>query len=87
MQILSGTPVNPNQSRFRPGDSCIHRLISITHDIYVNFDSNPNQEVRVLFLDILKTFGRVWHLGLLYKIKNFGINGKFFDLIESFLSK
>ena len=79
--------LNPNQSGFRPGDSCIHQLISITHDIYENFDSNPTQEVRGLFLDISKAFDRVWHLGLLYKIKNFGINGKFFDLIESFLSE
>ena len=79
--------LNPNQSGFRPGDSCIHQLISITHDIYENFDSNPTQEVRGLFLDISKAFDRVWHLGLLYKIKNFGINGKFVDLIESFLSE
>ena len=52
---------NPNQSGFRPGDSCIHQLISITHDIHKNFDANPSQEVRALFLDISKAFDRVWH--------------------------
>ena len=77
---------NPNQSGFRPGDSCIHQLISITHDIHKSFDANPSQEVRALFLDISKAFDRVWHKGLLYKIKNFGIEGKLFNLIESFLS-
>ena len=45
---------NVNQSGFRPGDSCIHQLISITHDIFKNFDSNPTQEVRGLFLDIFQ---------------------------------
>ena len=77
---------NPNQSGFRPGDSCIHQLISITHDIHKSFDVNPSQEVRGLFLDISKAFDRVWHEGLLYKVKNFGIEGKLFELIESFLS-
>ena len=27
--------LNPNQSGFTPGDSCIHQLISITHEIYM----------------------------------------------------
>ena len=77
---------NSNQSGFRPNDSCIHQLISITHDIHKSFDANPPQETRGLFLDISKAFDRVWHKGLLYKIKNFGIEGKLFHLIESFLS-
>ena len=77
---------NLNQSGFRPGDSCIHQLISITHNIHKSFDANPSQEVRGVFLDISKAFDRVWHDGLLYKIKNFGIEGKLFNLIESFLA-
>ena len=77
---------NPNQSGFRPGDSCIHQLISITHDIHKCFDDNPSIEVCGLFLDISKAFDRVWHKGLLYKIKNFGIEGNLLNLIESFLS-
>ena len=78
---------NSNQSGFRSGDSCIHQLISITHDIHKNFDANPSKEVRGLFLDISKAFDRVWHKGLLYKIKNFGIEGKLFHLLKSFLSE
>ena len=77
---------NPNQSGFCPGDFCIHQLISITHDIHTSFDDNPSKEVRGLFLDISKAFDRVWHKGLLYKIKNFGIEGNLLNLIESFLS-
>ena len=33
-----------------PGDSCIHQLISITHEIYDSFDANPSLEVRGIFL-------------------------------------
>ena len=38
-------------------------------------------------LDISKAFDRVWHAGLLHKLKSYGISGQIFDLISSFLSK
>ena len=31
----------PNVSGFRPFDSCEKQLLSIVHDIHVNFDQNP----------------------------------------------
>ena len=37
-------------------------------------------------LDISKAFDRVWHAGLLRKLKSYGISGQIFDLISSFLS-
>ena len=75
-----------HQSGFRPGDSCVHQLISIVHEIYSAFDANPSLEVRGVFLDISKAFDRVWHKGLLYKLKCMGINGNLLKLVESFLS-
>ena len=42
--------LSPNQSGFRPGDSCINQLLSITHEIYQSFDNDL--EVRGVFLDI-----------------------------------
>ena len=74
------------QSGFVPGDSCVHQLITIVHDIYHAFDANLSLEVRSIFLDISKTFDRVWHKDLLYKVKCMGIDGIFFKLVESFLS-
>ena len=47
----------PNQSRFKPGDSWINQLLSITHDIYKSFDNGL--EVQVIFLDISKAFDKV----------------------------
>ena len=49
-----------HQLGFRPGDSYVYQLISIVHDIYNAFHANPNLEVRNVFLDISKTFDRVW---------------------------
>ena len=40
---------------------------------------------RAVALDISKAFDRVWHAGLLHKLKSYGISGQIFGLI-SFLS-
>ena len=37
-------------------------------------------------LDICKAFDRVWHAGLLHKLKSYRISGQIFGLISSFLS-
>ena len=37
-------------------------------------------------LDISKAFDRVWHAGLVHKLKPYGISGQIFGLISSFLS-
>ena len=45
------------QSGFKPGDSCVNQLLSITHEIYHSLDKGT--EVRGAFLDISKTFDKV----------------------------
>ena len=75
-----------HQSGFRPGDSCVHQLISIVHEIYNAFDANPRLEVRGVFLQISKAFDRVWYKDLLYKPKCMGINGNILKLVKSLLS-
>ena len=77
---------NSNQSSFRPGDFCLLQLLSITHDIYKAFDANPSLDVRAVFLDLLKAFGRVWHDGLMYILKTLGICENYYGLIHSFLN-
>ena len=72
------------QSGFKPGDSCINQLLSITHKIYNSFDEGL--EVRSFFWDISKTFDKVWHKGLPFKLSQNGISGKLLDLLSSFLS-
>ena len=50
--------ISQNQSGFRPGDSSIYQLLSLTANIYDSFGNYD--ETRAIFLDISKAFDRVW---------------------------
>ena len=78
--------LNPNQSGFRPNDSTINQLLSIVHTIFSAFDCNPPLDVRSVYLDISKAFDRVWHEGLIYKLRRCGISGNLLSLIKDFLA-
>ena len=78
--------LNPNQSGFRPGYSTINQLPSITHSVFEAFDCNPTLEVRSVYLDTSKAVDRVWHEGLIYKLKRCGISGNLLLLLQRFLS-
>ena len=82
--FIENNLISKNQSGFRPGDSCINQLLSITHEIYQSFDDNL--EVRAVFLDISKAFDKVWHKGLIFKLKQNGISDKILNIITDFLS-
>ena len=47
---------------------------------------NRSGATRTVALDISKAFDRVWHAGLVHKLKSYGISGQIFDLISSFCS-
>ena len=78
--------LSKHQFGFRPDDSCIYQLLATTDDIFLSFDSSPSLETRGVFLDISKAFDRVWHDGLLFKLKQNGVSGNLLGLIKSFLS-
>ena len=85
--FISNTLFTPSQSGFLPGDSCIAQLLSIIHEIQTAFDENPAADVRSVFLDISKAFDKVWHDGLLYKLKAYGVQGELLSLLKNYLQK
>ena len=72
------------QSGFIPGYSTVNQLI----DIYNTFCKalNDGLEVRAVFCDISKAFDRVWHKGLIRKLKSVGITGKLLEWFCNYLS-
>ena len=61
------------QSGFIPGHSTAFQLIDIYHHICQSFDNK--QHSCMVFCDISKAFDRVWHKGLIFKLKQNGIDG------------
>ena len=53
--------ISPYQSGFKPGDTCINKFLSITHNICKSFDDG--YEVRGVWFDISKAFGKIWQDG------------------------
>ena len=78
--------ITKNQSGFTPGDSGTNQLISLVHDIHCAFNDNSCLEVRSIYLDMSKAFDKVWHEGLLHKLKQNGIDGKLLAFFSNYLS-
>ena len=84
--FLQNKLFTPCQSGFIPGDSCVSQLLSITHEIYKSFDCHPPTDMRGTFLDISKAFDKVWHEGLIFKLKTYGVEGNLLKLLENYLT-
>ena len=63
----------PFQSGFLPGDLCIAQLLSIIHENQTAFDENPTVDVRGVLLNTSKTFDKVWHDGIIFDLKAYGV--------------
>ena len=72
------------QYGFRSSRSTSDLLTAVSDRITRAF--NRSGATRAVALDISKAFDRVWHAGLLLKLRSFGISGQIFGLISSFLS-
>ena len=48
--------------------------------------NTPELEVRAVFLDISKAFDKVWHDGLIFKMRQNGISGKLLKVLQNYLS-
>ena len=75
--------LSSKNSGFKKGDGAINQMICMTDKIYKALDNGKN--VAMVFLDISKAFDRVWHRGLLYKLKLFGVSGSLYRWFEDYL--
>ena len=61
-----------------------HQLLELCHKFSSALDERMH--VCVVSLDISKAFDKVWHKGLLFKLKQCGIQGNILGVISSYLS-
>ena len=66
--------ITPFQSGFTPGDSPVNQLTYLCNTFCQALDSG--KEVRVVFCDNSIAFDRVWHAGLIHKLRAAGISGQ-----------
>ena len=71
------------QSGFVPGDSTVNQLVDLYNTFCKTLDDG--KEVRAIFCDISKAFDRVWHRGLLYKLRRAGITGSLLSWFSHYL--
>ena len=84
--LATNNLITKNQSGFRPGDSVTNQLIFLVHQIYSSFDHPENLDVRSVYLDMSKAFDKVWHEGLIFKLRQNGVKGKLISLLENYLN-
>lgn len=72
------------QSGFVPGDSTVNQLVTIYDTFCKALDDG--KEVRAVFCDVSKAFDRVWHRGLLLKLRSVGITGSLLNWFSDYLS-
>ena len=71
------------QSGFMPGNSTISQLLEIYHKFCTAVADG--KEVRVVFLDIKRAFDKVWHSGLIFKLRKAGIDGLILNWLKNYL--
>ena len=65
--LMDNKLLNPHNSGFHSGDDTVSQLLSITHKLTEALDGG--KDGRIVFLDLSKAFDKVWHKGVLFKLK------------------
>ena len=82
--------LSADQYGFRANDSYANQLLSIVHDINTAFNAYPTLKSRgvfFFFLNMSKTFDKVWHEGLIFRLKSMYILDALLELIKRYLAK
>ena len=82
--IRDNNLISPHQSGFKPGDSTVNQLSFLYHTFCEALDNK--KDIHIVFCDISKAFDRVWHKGLVHKLKKIGIHGRLLEWFMDYLS-
>ena len=83
--ITTNALLNDRQSGYRPGHNTQLQLVYLADKLYKSLDSGD--DFTIIYLDISRYFGKIWHDGLLAKCElEFGISGNVLNWIKSYLT-
>ena len=82
--FVSNNLLNDCNSGFKKHDSTVNRLLALLDSIYRGLEER--KDIILILLDISKALNKVWHPGLLYKLKQYGISGNLYAWFQSYLS-
>lgn len=75
----------PEQHGFRKGHSCESQLINTIQDLTSTADTSNQTDM--IIMDFEKAFDKVPHRWLLLKIHDYGIRGRLYEWIKTFLTE
>ena len=81
--FIENNVITPYQSGFVGGDSTVNQLLYLSNEFSKALDEG--REIRVVFCDISKAFDRVWHRGLIHKLRSVGLSGSLIDWPSDYL--
>lgn len=71
-------------SGFKRSDSTVNQLVFIDHKIRKALENK--HDACLVFLDVSKAFDKVWHRGLIHKLRHFGLSNSLLQWFSSYLS-
>lgn len=78
--------ISKTQIGFLEGSRTADHLFTLK-TIIDKYVKKAKKTIYLCFVDLKKAFDTVWHTGLLHKLQNVGINGKFYQLVKNMYSK
>ena len=75
--------ISISQSAYMPNDCTTNQLVSIYHDVCLALENR--KDIQLIFLDISKAFDKVWHKGLIFKLRQIGVEGSLLSFLENYL--
>jgi hypothetical protein len=82
--LIGNKILSPKQSAFKRNNSTVTQLIEIYNSVLLSLDEG--KEVLFTFCDVSKAFDRVWHHGIIYKLRRAGVKGRLINWFQAYLN-
>ena len=81
--LISNNLLTDRNSGFRSGDGTLYQLLAMSHELHEALDNG--HAMCIVFMDMSKAFDKVWHKGVIFKLKSIGIDGFLLKWFISYL--